>query len=116
MRAAQSQLAKDASAQILVMVPEINLTPQLESRFRERFAPQWGDDCVVAMHSNLTPAQRLKNWLAAHNGQARIVLGTRMAVFASMPPQLWPPCLPEYLYAIVSLSTLRWSGDPVCSL
>ena len=85
LRAAQSQLAKDASAQILVMVPEINLTPQLESRFRERFAPQWGDDCVVAMHSNLTPAQRLKNWLAAHNGQARIVLGTRMAVFASMP-------------------------------
>jgi primosomal protein N' (replication factor Y) len=85
LRAAQSQLAKDASAQILVMVPEINLTPQLESRFRERFSPQWGDDCVVAMHSNLTPAQRLKNWLAAHNGQARIVLGTRMAVFASMP-------------------------------
>ena len=85
LRAAQSQLAKDASAQILVMVPEINLTPQLESRFRARFAPQWGDDCVVAMHSNLTPAQRLKNWLAAHNGQARIVLGTRMAVFASMP-------------------------------
>ena len=85
LRAAQSQLAKDASAQILVMVPEINLTPQLESRFRERFAPQWGDDCVVAMHSNLTPAQRLKNWLAAHKGQARIVLGTRMAVFASMP-------------------------------
>ncbi len=85
LRAAESQLAKDASAQILVMVPEINLTPQLESRFRERFAPQWGDDCVVAMHSNLTPAQRLKNWLAAHKGQARIVLGTRMAVFASMP-------------------------------
>ena len=85
LRAAQSQLAKDASAQILVMVPEINLTPQLESRFHERFAPQWGDDCVVAMHSNLTPAQRLKNWLAAHKGQARIVLGTRMAVFASMP-------------------------------
>jgi len=85
LRAAQSQLAKDATAQILVMVPEINLTPQLESRFRERFAPQWGDDCVVAMHSNLTPAQRLKNWLAAHKGQARIVLGTRMAVFASMP-------------------------------
>ena len=85
LRAAQSQLTKDASAQILVMVPEINLTPQLESRFRERFAPQWGDDCVVAMHSNLTPAQRLKNWLAAHKGKARIVLGTRMAVFASMP-------------------------------
>lgn len=85
LRAAQAQLAQDASAQILVMVPEINLTPQLESRFRERFVPQWGGDCVVSMHSNLTPAQRLKNWLAAHQGRARIVLGTRMAVFASMP-------------------------------
>ena len=85
LRAAQVQLAQNASAQILVMVPEINLTPQLEARFRERFAPQWGDDCVVAMHSHLTPAQRLKNWLAAHEGRARIVLGTRMAVFASIP-------------------------------
>jgi primosomal protein N' (replication factor Y) len=85
LRAAQTQLAQDASAQILVMVPEINLTPQLEARFRERFVRQWGDACVVAMHSNLTPAQRMKNWLAAHQGQARIVLGTRMAVFASMP-------------------------------
>jgi len=37
------------------------------------------------MHSGLTPAQRLKSWLAAHSGSARIVLGTRMAVFASMP-------------------------------
>ena len=85
LRAAQSLLERDPLAQILVMVPEINLTPQLEERFRARFAPQWGADCLVAMHSSLTPAQRLNNWLAAHSGQARIVLGTRMAVFASMP-------------------------------
>jgi len=85
LRAAESVLARDPQAQILVMVPEINLTPQLEERFRARFCPQWGADCLVAMHSSLTPAQRLKNWLAAHNGEARIVLGTRMAVFASMP-------------------------------
>lgn len=85
LRAAQDVLARDPSAQILVMVPEINLTPQLEARFRERFAPQWGEQCLVTMHSGLTPAQRLNHWLAAHNGQARIVLGTRMAVFASMP-------------------------------
>ena len=85
LRAAQAQLEQDASAQVLVMVPEINLTPQLEARFRERFAPQWGDDCLVALHSGLTPAQRLKNWLSAHTGHARIVLGTRMAVFASLP-------------------------------
>jgi len=85
LRAAQTLLERDPHAQILVMVPEINLTPQLEERFRARFAPQWGSGCLVAMHSSLTPAQRLNNWLAAHSGQARIVLGTRMAVFASMP-------------------------------
>lgn len=85
LRAAQAELERDPQAQILVMVPEINLTPQLEERFRARFCPQWGADCLVSMHSSLTPAQRLKNWLAAHSGEARIVLGTRMAVFASMP-------------------------------
>ena len=85
LRAAQALLERDPHAQILVMVPEINLTPQLEARFRARFAPHWGADCLVSMHSSLTPAQRLSNWLAAHNGHARIVLGTRMAVFASMP-------------------------------
>ena len=85
LRAAQAVLEENPQAQILVMVPEINLTPQLEERFRARFCPQWGADCLVSMHSNLTPAQRLKNWLAAHSGEARIVLGTRMAVFASMP-------------------------------
>ncbi len=71
--------------QVLVMVPEINLTPQLEARFTERFAPLYGANAVVSMHSGMTPAQRLKSWLAAHTGQARIVLGTRMSVFASLP-------------------------------
>ena len=85
MRAAQAALEHDPKAQILVMVPEINLTPQLEARFRERFAPLWGASCLVTMHSGLTPAQRMNHWLAAHTGVARIVLGTRMAVFASMP-------------------------------
>jgi primosomal protein N' (replication factor Y) len=73
------------AAQALVMVPEINLTPQLEQRFRERFAPLYGDDAVVSMHSAMTPAQRLRSWIAAHTGQARIVLGTRLAVLASLP-------------------------------
>jgi len=85
LRAAHEVLARDAKAQVLVMVPEINLTPQLEARFRARFAPVWGESCLVTLHSGLTPAQRLTHWLAAHKGQARIVLGTRMAVFASMP-------------------------------
>ncbi len=84
LRAAARVLEQDPSAQVLVMVPEINLTPQLQSRFAERFA-HLGKERVVALHSGLTPAQRLKSWLAAHAGHARLVLGTRMAVFASMP-------------------------------
>jgi primosomal protein N' (replication factor Y) len=73
------------ATQVLVMVPEINLTPQLEARFRERFEPMCGAGAVVSLHSGMTPAQRLTSWLAAHTGTARIVLGTRMAVFASLP-------------------------------
>ncbi len=84
LRTAAKVLEQDATAQVLVMVPEINLTPQLQARFEERFA-HLGKAQVVALHSGLTPAQRLKSWLAAHSGQARLVLGTRMAVFASLP-------------------------------
>lgn len=40
---------------------------------------------MASLHSGLTEAQRLQHWLAAHTGQARIVLGTRMAVLASLP-------------------------------
>ncbi len=84
LREAARVLDADPAAQVLVMVPEINLTPQLQERFTERFA-HLGAERVVAMHSGLTPAQRLKSWLAAHSGQARLILGTRMAVLASMP-------------------------------
>ncbi|MFH7041255.1 primosomal protein N' [Paucibacter sp. JuS9] len=79
LRAAEHALA--AGRQVLVLVPEINLTPQLEARFAERFA----GTAMVSLHSGLTPAQRLRNWLAAHFGRAQLVLGTRLAVFASMP-------------------------------
>ena len=85
LRAVQAVLDANPEAQALVMVPEINLTPQLEERFVARFVPQYGKDAVVSMHSGMTNPQRLKSWLAAHSGNARIVLGTRMAVFASMP-------------------------------
>ncbi|MGH6627044.1 MAG: replication restart helicase PriA, partial [Burkholderiaceae bacterium] len=81
LRCVQDLLAREPQAQALVMVPEINLTPQLEARFVQRF----GEQAVVSLHSGMTNPQRLKSWLAAHSGAARIVLGTRMAVFASMP-------------------------------
>jgi len=78
-------LIEDPNAQALLMVPEINLTPQLEERVKARF----GTTGVVSMHSGMTAPQRLQSWLAAHSGQARIVLGTRMAIFASMPHLKW---------------------------
>ena len=79
LRATEAALA--AGRQALVLVPEINLTPQLEARFAQRF-PQRR---MVAMHSGLTPAQRLSNWLLAALGHADIVLGTRLSVFAPLP-------------------------------
>ncbi|MGJ7544856.1 replication restart helicase PriA [Variovorax sp. LT1R16] len=85
LQAVATLLARSPEAQALVMVPEINLTPQLEARFRERFEARFGAGAVVSLHSGMTNPQRLASWLAAHAGTARIVLGTRMAVFASMP-------------------------------
>ncbi|MBK6469931.1 MAG: primosomal protein N' [Betaproteobacteria bacterium] len=79
LRAAAAALARGEQA--LVLVPEINLTPQLEARFAERFPGR----LLVSLHSALTPAQRLRHWLLAHLGRADLVLGTRLAVFASMP-------------------------------
>lgn len=81
LRAVEALLARDPQAQALVLVPEINLTPQLQERFAQRF----GAGAVVPLHSGMTNPQRLRSWIAAHLGQARIVLGTRMAVFASLP-------------------------------
>ncbi len=75
------RLASDPAAQALLLVPEINLTPQLESLLRARFPSEH----VVALHSNLADTERAAAWLAAHEGRARIVVGTRLAVFCSMP-------------------------------
>ena len=69
-----------AGGQALVLVPEIALTPQLVDRFRRRFSSG-----VIAMHSGLAGNERRDAWRAAHGGHARIVIGTRSAVFTSMP-------------------------------
>lgn len=68
-------------AQVLIMVPEINLTPQLESRFRSRLS----EFSLVTLHSHLSESERLQNWQAAQSGAARIVIGTRLSVFTPMP-------------------------------
>jgi primosomal protein N' (replication factor Y) len=70
-----------AGRQVLLMVPEINLTPQLEGRVRARFP----DTGVVSLHSELAEAARERNWRAAFAGEASIVLGTRLSIFTPLP-------------------------------
>jgi primosomal protein N' (replication factor Y) len=74
-------LAREADAQILVLVPEINLTPQLEANIRTRLPGVM----LATLHSSLSEGERMLHWLAAHAGRARIVLGTRLAIMASLP-------------------------------
>ncbi len=66
--------------QALVLVPEIALTPQTMQRFRERL----GID-VAILHSGLGDAERAKAWATAARGEAKVVLGTRSAVFTPLP-------------------------------
>nr|WP_156545898.1 primosomal protein N' [Cupriavidus sp. D384] len=81
LHAMAQRLAANPRAQMLMLVPEINLTPQLQSRIAERF-PHLP---LAVLHSGLADQERSLQWLAAHRGEARIVLGTRMAVMASLP-------------------------------
>jgi primosomal protein N' (replication factor Y) len=62
--------------QVLVLVPEISLTPQLEARFKHRFAVN-----IAVSHSKLTENQRQSAWLQAQQGRCAILLGTRSALF-----------------------------------
>ncbi len=72
--------ALEQGRRALVLVPEIGLTPQLVGRFRDRF-----DTPMAVLHSALTDTERLMAWRDAFTGRARIVLGTRSAVFARFP-------------------------------
>ena len=66
--------------QVLVLVPEIGLTPQMISRFEERIEGQ-----VVAVHSQLNDTQKQDAYLLAKNGDAKVILGTRSAIFTPIP-------------------------------
>lgn len=67
--------------QTLVLIPEISLTPQLETVFRNRFTASR----IVSLHSGLNDTERLTGWLQAQQGRADIILGTRLAVFTPAP-------------------------------
>jgi len=81
LQSAAKILQQQEDAQILILVPEINLTPQLETHIRERF-PHLE---LATLHSGMAEGERLKNWLSAHLGKAKIILGTRLAILASLP-------------------------------
>ncbi|TWI61779.1 replication restart DNA helicase PriA [Pseudoduganella lurida] len=81
LQACAQVLAREPDGQILILVPEINLTPQLEGNIRARFPGVM----LATLHSSLSEGERMLHWLAAHQGQARIVLGTRLAILASLP-------------------------------
>ncbi len=66
--------------QVLVLVPEISLTPQLMTRFQRRVS-----GCLVSLHSGLNDTERLQNWMIAAKGHADVVIGTRSAVLVPMP-------------------------------
>lgn len=68
--------ALEGQRQVLVLVPEIGLTPQTVARFEQRFKVP-----VVALHSGLTDGERLQGWLKARDNQAAIIIGTRSAIF-----------------------------------
>ena len=62
--------------QVLVLVPEIGLTPQTVSRFQARF-----NVVIDVLHSNLNDTQRLQVWQRARSGQSAVIIGTRSALF-----------------------------------
>ena len=70
-----------AGLQALVLVPEINLTPQLAETFRRGLPGAR----IGSLHSGLAEGPRLHQWVLAHEGRSDVLLGTRMAVLASLP-------------------------------
>ncbi|HEB81713.1 MAG TPA: primosomal protein N' [Gammaproteobacteria bacterium] len=66
--------------QVLILVPEIGLTPQLTQRFRQRL-----DAPLVVLHSGMSDRERYAAWHAAASGQARLLIGTRSSIFTPMP-------------------------------
>ena len=69
-----------AGRQALILVPEIGLTPQTLQRFRSRLGVP-----VLALHSGLADGERARAWLAMARGQARVLVGTRSAIFTPLP-------------------------------
>lgn len=78
-----AQRALDLGKTVLVLVPEISLTPQTVRRFKSRFAAM--REQVAVLHSHLSQGERFDEWHRIRKGTARIVIGARSAVFAPLP-------------------------------
>ncbi len=78
-----AQRALDLGKSVLVLVPEISLTPQTVRRFKARFAAM--REQVAVLHSHLSQGERFDEWHRIRQGIARIVIGARSAVFAPLP-------------------------------
>ncbi len=78
LRLLEQHLANDR--QTLMLVPEISLTPQMVARLSDRFGEQ-----LAVLHSGLADGERLNAWRRARSGVARVVVGTRSAVFTPLP-------------------------------
>ena len=75
-----AQRAMEQGKGVLILVPEISLTPQTMARFKGRFADKPGS--VAILHSAMSDGERFDEWHAIHRGTARIAIGPRSAVFA----------------------------------
>lgn len=82
-----TQHALEMGKSVIVLVPEIALTPQTVRRFKSRFAHLLEDDKngVAVLHSHLSQGERFDEWHRLRKGQARIAIGARSAVFAPLP-------------------------------
>lgn len=78
-----AQATLDLGKTVLVLVPEIALTPQTVRRFKARFSQL--NDQVAVLHSNLSQGERFDEWHRIRRGKARIVIGARSAIFAPLP-------------------------------
>jgi primosomal protein N' (replication factor Y) len=78
-----ARYALNQNKSVLVLVPEISLTPQTVRRFKARFAAL--NDQVAVLHSHLSQGERFDEWHRIRQGKASIVIGARSAIFAPLP-------------------------------
>lgn len=78
-----TQAALEAGKTVIVLLPEISLTPQTVQRFKSRFSES--PELVAILHSTLTQGERFDEWHRIRKGVARVVVGARSAIFAPLP-------------------------------